>query len=152
MPARSEHEHVREDLPGEQGLGDEGQPDVGPLPVDVAPPGSHLPILQDHVHGEDVEEQEDREVDGVDESRRAASLASGSPAARGTASLVSERERTGPRMGTSEGGDDLGLAIGEDGNSLCALSSRSGGEKEQSGEEAHRSWDSEGEGKGCRGR
>jgi len=49
---------------------------------------------------------------GEEAARPAAGRASAEPGtARGTTALVSERERTGPRMSTSLGGDDLELLL-----------------------------------------
>ena len=86
VPARSEHEHVREDLPGQQALGDEAQPEVPALAVAVVAPAPDPLVLQGLVHREAVEQNEERDEDRVDEGRRRV------PASRGDADLHRDRD------------------------------------------------------------
>ena len=64
-------EDCGEHLPGEQGLGGQAEDDVDLLAHEVVPPGADLPVLQPHVDGEDVEEEEEAGDDRVDERGRA---------------------------------------------------------------------------------
>src|SRR4029079_14548638 len=68
--ADSEHEHVREDLPCEQALRDEAQPEIPALAVAVVVPAPDPLVLQGLVHREAVEENEERDEDLIDERRR----------------------------------------------------------------------------------
>ena len=57
-----------EDLPGKKRLGNQAENDVNALTVEVIFPLAYFLVLQQHIDGEDVEENEERGDDGVDES------------------------------------------------------------------------------------
>src|SRR5580765_8262244 len=70
VPAGSEHEDVREDLPCEQALRDEAQPEIPALAVAVVAKAPDPLVLQGLDHREAVEQDEERDEDRVDERRR----------------------------------------------------------------------------------
>src|SRR5580765_3096302 len=76
VSAGSEHEHVREDLPCEQALRDEAQPEIPALAVAVVAPAPDPLVLQRLVHREAVEQDEKRDEDRVDKRRRCMSTLS----------------------------------------------------------------------------
>src|SRR4029450_8140618 len=65
VPAGSEHEHVREDLPCGQALRDEAQREIPALAVAVVAPAPDPVVLQGLVHSEAVEQYEERDEDRI---------------------------------------------------------------------------------------
>ena len=65
VPGGSEHEHVREDLPCEQALRDDAEPQIPALAVAVVAPAPGPLVLQGLVHREAVEQNEERDEDHI---------------------------------------------------------------------------------------